>query len=61
MDYRSGRMSAGQMRGRVSWRPEYSRRVFGRFVRWMPNGQAKIRVGSRIEYVDAGDLTWEMR
>jgi hypothetical protein len=45
--------------GRVSWRPTYSRRIFGRFLGWTPDGLAKVKRGSRIDYLDPSELTWE--
>lgn len=47
-------------RSRVSWVPLHSRRLFGLFLGWTPQGLAKVSHGSRVEYIDAGDLTWEL-
>jgi len=45
---------------RVSWRNLNERRTFGHFVRWMPDGNAKVIHGGRVLYLDPGEITWEV-
>lgn len=48
------------MSSRVSWRTLYERRSFGRFVRWMPDGNAKVIRGGRVYYLAPSEITWEI-
>lgn len=47
--------------GRVSWRPDYSQRLFGKFIKWTPDGLAMVRRCGKIVYLDKSELSWEMQ
>lgn len=44
----------------ISWRPPGSRRLFGAFVGFTPDGKVRVRRGPTVLVLPNDEVTWEM-